>query len=103
MKLDVYRSCSWAEKRQVLEAFWRRGTGTPERIRAAACQYGPWAVLCLAIVAVELVALGAFLIAHSPVLAVVTLGLAAFDLWSLWWSIVRTRELRSSPATPIAA
>jgi len=102
MKLDVYRSCSWKEKRQVLESFWRRGVEVPERIEVAAGQYGPWAVLCLAIVAVELVALGVFLIGHSPALAAVALALAGFDLWSLWWAAVRTRELHAATRPALA-
>src|SRR6202041_3053677 len=55
MKLDVYRSCSRHEKRQVLEAFWHTHVESSTRIRKAAIQYGPYAVACLVAVAAELV------------------------------------------------
>ena len=54
MRLDHYRACSWREKRQVLDVFWRRDRPAPVAMVAAAYEYGWWAVASLTVIAVEL-------------------------------------------------
>jgi hypothetical protein len=95
MKLDVYRSCSRQEKRQVLEAFWRTSTRSTSRIRDAAIQYGPYAVLSLVAVAAELLVVILVTIDRAVVIGVLAILLEAFTLWSLWWAIVRSRAMRN--------
>jgi hypothetical protein len=94
MKLDVYRSCSRAEKRDVLDAFWRTGVNPSVRIRDAAFQYGPYAVLCLVAVALELAFVVYVSIERAMVVGWIAVLLEAVVALSLWWSIVRYRTLR---------
>jgi hypothetical protein len=99
VKLDIYRSCSRQEKREVLETFWRTNVTATERVHQAAMQYGPYAVACLVAIALEL----AFVIAVSISRAHVVGGIAAlFEVLavvSLWWAFVRTRSVRSQPSS----
>jgi len=94
VKLDVYRSCSRHEKRQVLDAFWRTNARPTNRIHEAAAQYGPYAVLSLFAVATELLVV--ILVSFDRVLAIgiIAILLEAFVLWSLWWAVVRSRAIR---------
>jgi uncharacterized integral membrane protein len=57
VKLDAYKSCSFSEKRQVLETFWRARPAQSTKVASAATQYGPWAVALLVIIMLELVVL----------------------------------------------
>jgi hypothetical protein len=94
VKLDVYRSCSREEKAEVLNTFWRRNVEAPSQIREAARQYGPFAVISLVAIALEL----ALVIAVSIMRAYLVGGVAViFELvvmLSLWWALVRTREVK---------
>jgi hypothetical protein len=94
MRLDVYRSCSRTEKRDVLDAFWRSGVNPSARIRDAAFQYGPYAVLCLAAVALELAFVVYVSIERAMVVGVIAALLEAVTALSLFWAIVRYRSLR---------
>jgi hypothetical protein len=100
VRLDVYKDCSRAEKRQVLETFWRRGHPRPtERVATAARQYGPWAVLCLAILALELVPIIALSVAHTAVIILgAALVLEVLVLLSLMWAAIRWQELQVARA-----
>jgi phospholipase/lecithinase/hemolysin len=94
VKLDVYRSCSRQEKRQVLDAFWRTNVHPTNRIHDAAAQYGPYAVLSLLAVAAELLVVILVSIDRALVISVIAILLEAFVLWSLWWAITRSRAIR---------
>ncbi len=94
MKLDVYRSCSRQEKGLVLDAFWRANVKSSERIHLAAVQYGPYAVLCLLAVAVELAIIIGLSLSRVDVIGVVAIILEAVAVASLWWAMVRTRAVR---------
>jgi hypothetical protein len=88
VKLDVYRSCSHQEKRAVLETFWRANDHSSTRIRAAALQYGPFAIISLAAVAVaELAVVIAVSLHRAPVVGWLAFTLEVIVLLSLWWSI----------------
>jgi hypothetical protein len=97
VRLDVYRSCTRAEKREVLEVFWRRNVIKPARITSAARQYGPWAIVCCVVLAFEPVPV----LALSAGRNVAVVGIAALVevvlLVSLWWATVRNVELRRLP------
>ncbi len=96
MKLDVYQSCSRREKREVLDAFWRSHTQPTSRIHQAATQYGPYAVICLAAVALEL-ALVIFVTIHRAfVVGWLAVLLEAVVLASLCWAVVRSRALSNA-------
>jgi uncharacterized membrane protein len=94
VKLDVYRSCSRAEKRDVLTTFWHRGATGTAKIMKAALQYGPWAVLCLVVLALELVPVVVLGFRHAPVIAWIAVAMEVVVLLSLWLAVVRTSELR---------
>lgn len=95
MNVDVYRACTWKEKRDVLNVFWRRNVETTTRIGEAAVQYGYYALICLAVVMAELAVILAAAINHSSFVA----GLAAlaevFMIWSTGWALLRYRFLKS--------
>ena len=98
MKLDVYRSCSWREKRLVLETFWHRGRLGTEKVTEAAAQYGPWAVIALVVLAVELVPFIVLGLLHSPVIGVAAILVEVITLLSLWLAVIRTSDLRAAIA-----
>lgn len=105
VKLDVYRSCTHQEKREVLDAFWRSRVHPSARINQAAREYGPYAVVCLVVVAAELALLILVSINRGYVMGWLA-GLAeAAVVGSLWWSVVRVGRLSAklastSPAEP---
>ena len=94
MKLDVYRGCTWREKRDVLNAFWRRGVVSPPRIEEAAVEYGYAAVVCLSVIALELAVVALVGVVRHDLWAWIAVAAEAFNLWSTWWSVVRWREVR---------
>ncbi|HTT58681.1 MAG TPA: hypothetical protein VMF33_01420 [Acidimicrobiales bacterium] len=98
MRLDVYRSCTWREKRQVLEAFWSSRVESTGRIHEAAVQYGPYAVACLAIVAVELVVVFVAALSRGVLVGWVALAVEVIVVPSLWWAIMRSRALKQPVA-----
>ena len=95
MKLDVYRSCTWREKREVLDAFWRTRPHDSAKIVGAALQYGPWAVLSLVIVAAELAVVVGVAADRGYALGWPAGAVLGFTLWSLGWATRRTRELKT--------
>ncbi len=100
MKLDVYRSCSRAEKREVLDAFWRRNAQPTSRIREATNQYGPYAVICLVAVALELAVVIFVSIDRAVVIGALAILFEALDVLSLWWAVVRYRTIRHEALSP---
>lgn len=98
MKLDVYRSCSRREKRQVLEAFWHRDAEASSRIHQAAGQYGPYAVISLVAVALELLVVVLVSIDRATAIAALAIFFEVLDLVSLWWALVRLRSFKGDAA-----
>lgn len=96
MKLDVYRSCSRQEKGEVLNAFWHTNVTPTQRIHEAAIQYGPWAVLCLVTLALELGLVIYVAINRAAVVGWFAVLLEAIVVLSLWWAVVRWRALRQT-------
>jgi hypothetical protein len=96
VKLDVYRSCSRDEKRRVLEVFWRRDVDASDRVTHAARQYGPWAVLCCAVLALEPLPVLALSIGRVEPLVVASAVVEAVCVLSLWLATVRAAALRRS-------
>jgi uncharacterized membrane protein YhaH (DUF805 family) len=98
MKLDVYRSCSRQEKQEVLNAFWHRNVQPSSRIHQAAFQYGPYAVLCLVAVALELAFVIAITINRALVVGWIAIVLEGLVVLSLWWAVQRWREVKTPAA-----
>lgn len=89
MKLDVYRSCSFSEKREVLGTFWRGQAPASEKIAHGAEQYGPWALLALIVIALELVALLVFVVVHGHPAGWFLLLPGLLVGWGIWISLTR--------------
>lgn len=98
MRLDVYRSCTWREKRDVLNAFWRTNADPTPRISEAALQYGFYAVICLAVIVLEMAIVIAVSVGHRSVFAVVAAVLELFILFWTRWAVRRYRDLKVSSA-----
>jgi hypothetical protein len=101
VNIDVYRSCSWKEKRDVLGVFWRTDVESTSRLREAAVQYGYFANICLVIVMLELALILVAALNHNAFVAGITAAAEAFMFWSTWWSIKRYRALKSE-LSPVA-
>ena len=99
VNLDVYRSCSFKEKRDVLNAFWRSTSHASPRIMAAALQYGFWAVVCLGVVVVEIALILGVLIARGSVVLWPSAVVELLVILSTWWSVVRYRFLKARATT----
>lgn len=95
VNIDVYRGCTFKEKRDVLNVFWRTNVEATSRIMEAAVQYGFYAVICLVVVMLELALILVVGLNHNSLVA----GLSAlgelFMIWSTWWAIKRYRLLKS--------
>ncbi len=98
VKLDVYRSCTWREKRDVLNAFWRPNVDPTPRISEAALQYGYYAVICMTVIVAEVALVIAVSIGHEVVFVVVGAVVEVFMLWWTRWAILRYRTLRVASA-----
>jgi hypothetical protein len=99
--LDVYRSCSWSEKRQVLEVFWRRDVAASDRITLAALEYGPWALLCCVVLAIEPIPVLAISIGRSEVLTWVAVVVEVMLLAAVCWAAVRCNSLQRRAPDPM--
>lgn len=97
MKLDVYRSCSWREKRQVLEAFWRGSPHPDNKILVAARQYAPYAVISLLVIAVELTVVVSVGASRGWIGAWFAGALDLVTVLSLGQAVIRSRRLGSAP------
>jgi hypothetical protein len=101
VKVDVYRSCTWHEKRDVLNVFWRTNVDASSRIGTAAVQYGYYAVICLVVVMLELALILVVALEHNAFVAGVSAAVELFMLWSTWWAVKRYRVLRYQFATEL--
>jgi len=99
VNIDVYRSCTWMEKRDVLNVFWRTNVDATSRIVVAAAQYGYYAVISLVVVMAEVALILWVGLEHNALVAGLAAALELFMIWSTWWAIKRYRSLRSHLAT----
>ncbi len=95
MNIDVYRGCTWREKRDVLNVFWRTNVDATSRIVEAAVQYGYYAVICLVVVMLEIALIFAATIEHHTFVAGFAVAAELFMMWSTWWAIKRYRVLKT--------
>lgn len=95
MNIDVYRSCTWREKRDVLNVFWRTNVEATSPIVEAAVQYGYYAVICLVVVMLEVAVIFAATINHHSFVAGFAAAAELFMIWSTWWAFKRYRVLKS--------
>ncbi len=95
MKLNVYRGCTWREKREVLNVFWRTNVEASSNVVDAAVQYGYYCVICFFVVMAELALIIAVGLDHNTFIAGLAAACELFMIWSTWWAIKRYRSLRS--------
>lgn len=95
VNIDVYRGCTFKEKRDVLNVFWRTNVHATTRIGEAAVQYGYYAVICLVVVMLELALIMAVGLNHGSFVAWLAAVAELFMIWSTWWAIKRYRLLKS--------
>ena len=94
MALDVYRSCTRHERREVLTSFWRSQRSPSERINQAALQYGPYAIASIAVIALELLLVGVIAIVHARNWGWIA-GLSALVMMvALRWAIAKYATLK---------
>jgi hypothetical protein len=103
MKLDVYRSCSRSEKREVLETFWRSNNHASPKIDEATLQYGPMAILSLIIVILELALIMVLTLGRGYAWGWLAAAFEAVVTASLWWSVVRMRVLQLESSASLAS
>lgn len=77
----------------MLDAFWHSNATPTPRIREAAHQYGPYAVLCLIALMAELALVIYVTFPRAVVVGVLAVLLEAIVVLSLWWALVRWRAL----------
>ncbi len=94
MDLDIYRSCSWREKREVLKVFWHRGSGATSKIVAAALQYGHYATIAIAVIVVELALVSAVALVNGRHFGWLAAGAEVLVLPALCLSVLRLRTLK---------
>jgi hypothetical protein len=93
--IDVYRSCTWREKRDVLNVFWRTNVEATSRIVEAAVQYGYYAVICLIVVMLELALILVVALSQNSLVAGLSAFAELFMIWSTWRAIKRYRVLKT--------
>ncbi len=95
VNIDLYRSCTFKEKRDVLNVFWRKNVEASSRIGTAAVQYGYYAIICLVVVMLELALILAAALDHASFVAGTSALAELFMIWSTWWAIKRYQVLKS--------
>jgi hypothetical protein len=101
MNIAVYRSCTWKEKRGVLNVFWRTNVEASSYVVEAAVQYGYYAIVSLVVVMLELALILAVALDRNALVAALTVLAEIFIIWSTWWAIKRYRVLKSQFATEL--
>jgi len=94
VKIDVYRSCTWREKRDVLNVFWRTNVDATSRIVEASVQYGYYAIICLVVVMLEVAFILGVALDRNALIAALTVLAELFMIWSTWWALKRFRVLK---------
>ena len=86
--LATYRSCTFAEKRAVLRTFWSQCAAESDKVGRAAQEYGPYALIMVAVICIELVLITVALVALASASAWAWLAGAAAVLAgvSTWWT-----------------
>jgi len=97
VNIDVYRSCTWREKRDVLNVFWRTNVDATSRIVVAAAQYGYYAVISLVVVMAEVALILWVGLEHNALVAGLAAALELFMIWSTWWAIKALQVLEVPP------
>ena len=89
--LAAYRRCTFQEKREVLRVFWSRRATDNDLVGAAACEYGPYALVMVVVITVELAVIAMVMVADASAWAwpaILATGMAAL---AVWWTRVCQR------------
>jgi hypothetical protein len=101
MNIDVYHGCTFKEKRDVLNVFWRKNVEASSRIGTAAVQYGYYAIVSLVVVMLELALILAVALDRNALVAALSVMAVIFNIWATWWAIKRYRVLKYHFATEL--
>jgi len=91
VRLATYQSCSFAEKRAVLQTFWTGRKSASDKINRAAREYGPYAYAMVAVITAEFVVITVVLAVRTSGWTWAAATATVLSLWSLWWTRVRHR------------
>jgi hypothetical protein len=94
VNITVYRSCSWREKRDVLNVFWSSNVEASSRMVEASVQYGYYAIVSLFVVILELALIFVVALDRNALVAALTILAEVFTIWSTWWAVKRYRILK---------
>jgi hypothetical protein len=100
VRLATYQSCSFAEKRAVLQTFWSNHVDESDKVNRAADEYGPYAYAMVAFIAAELILISAVLLVRGSWWSGIAFAASAFALWCLWWTRRCQRARRSGMVHP---
>jgi hypothetical protein len=89
--LSTYRSCTFAEKRAVLRTFWSHHRDDSDKVIDAAREYGPYALVMVAVIALELAVISAVLFSAGNSWAWPAVTATALAAVSTWWTRVCQR------------
>ena len=92
--LATYQACTFAEKRDVLRIFWSRRDEGSDKVRDAAREYGPYALVMVAVITVELAIITAALLTDANAWAWLAAPLTLLGALSTWWTGVCHHSLR---------
>ena len=94
MGLATYHACTFAEKRDVLRTFWSRHDEGSAKVREAAREYGPYALVMVSVITVELAVICAVLFTHMSAWAWPCAAATLLGAVSLWRTFVCHRAMR---------
>ncbi len=99
--LSTYRGCTHAQKRLVLHAYWSRRANESEQITRAAREYGPYALVMIGIITVELAIVSIALATDGDRWVWIAVMATAFSALATWWTEVCRRA--TTPRLPTVA
>jgi hypothetical protein len=100
--LNIYRACTWTEKRTILSFYWSKRAAPSPRLEAAAREYAPWASVFVGAIWLELLFVTFFFVARQSTWA--ALGATAASLWSvgLAWALHCQYVIAGRSPQPVA-
>ena len=90
--LATYRRCTFSEKRAVLRVFWSRRESDSDTVNEAAREYGPYALVMVVVIAIELAVIAAVLFNRGNVWAWPAVAATVFAVVSVVDAGLSTRD-----------
>ena len=99
--LATYRRCTFSEKRAVLRVFWSCRESDSDTVNEAAREYGPYALVMVVVIAIELAVIAAVLFNRGNVWAWPAVAATAFAVVCVWWTRVCQRAIGAPARRPV--